>query len=152
MWFVWKWRGFCKQKKKWCCMKLAWFFNQSHIHWDQEMWIFFVTGEWRSNINCDGTYSFLRDMFFCAQRLCTRTNTKVSLWEFYPCFQRSISILEGQPVTYWSIGCQLEVPWSTCLSSPHICKLYVARIVSAFLVTAWAHGWFTDPPHSIVLL
>ncbi len=49
-------------------MKLAWFFNQSHIHicvwndlngqslhdWDHEMWIFFVTGEWRSNTNCDG--------------------------------------------------------------------------------------------------
>jgi len=67
MWFVWKWRGFCKQKKKPCCMKLAWFFNQSPIcnmcveqslgqslhDWDQEMWIFFVTGEWRSNTNRD---------------------------------------------------------------------------------------------------
>ncbi len=140
--------------------------GQSLHDWDHEMWIFFVTGEWRSNTNRDGpilsskfmqhcssiprslsdfldpyfhshffvftqycflsnrlwmhneiqknlsvkkdsTCSFVRDMFFCAQRLCTRTNTKVSLWEFYSCFQRSISILEGQPVI--QTGCQLEV-------------------------------------------
>jgi hypothetical protein len=28
-------------------------YGQSLHDWDHEMWIFFVTGEWRSNTNCD---------------------------------------------------------------------------------------------------
>jgi hypothetical protein len=31
------------------------------------------------SVKKDSTCSFVRDMFFCAERLCTRTNTKVSL-------------------------------------------------------------------------